>query len=818
MSRGHSRSPQQRLFTGALFTETLNGQLHAFARRHQLRSDVWVPLKAIDTALKPYGVFVLPRAALCDIALASGGGIGDVTASIGTDRVFVNAEQTSRQQLLEHFREFMMANLLPPAAPGTRIDPHVLLRRPPAAGTVPQPASHPLGEYFSAADEAYAPTPTLPILLPDPCWDGLPPFQHPLALNGSPLLGSETARRVAKSQTTSRSWSVYWRRSRAANDVLPRFQHLDGVEAPGRYNPYFCVRYVPHTYTNFSFPSLTAQRMRHRAVAHRYVSRLWLTLRQAEELFGAHLLPERAQDGPAVFCRHFSAGAEATAYYCADQFDDAAGAFPCASEIGLATRGVRVESKKLRAYPLLTRLQQRFGAGESATGGRGGGGSGDRDAGDRAGTDLAMADARRHSELCAHRERLSAIELHGFWSQDAHQAYLSCTLIGKALTRQCLLCDYPRPLFFSHRALLTYGLALRDGEQGVVQTRAPVRLSDKRSWTKGECWFNVAQLEESAAAAELHDNAPVHFLTRHALHGQAAVRCCRAQLARRRRLSDPGAAVVQQPGGADNEWVPAYVLELTGWRLREGARGIPYQPLASGTSFKRFPVGNNFLFQVDDVELSDAARSWLRRYTPVDANDRAFLRGARQLMTLRAFERGYQSTRWLVHPRGTADNSSDPRWRLRPQCAPVSDRIPRPLPVRNAFKDPPSVWFAGIEFVNDEELANAHGSRGRLSRTTKKEAVKNVEDDDRAPDAPLQRMTSWERAMTARGLGMSAEAAARCRVSDAQTSIDAEGGVRDFSLEDGVAGGSDGYRGIDPYGSGAVGLPGYGLANEPRLF
>ncbi|CAJ1028601.1 hypothetical protein IOCL2690_000544700 [Leishmania lindenbergi] len=80
----HRHCRQQRLFTSALSPEILNHQLAALARRHKLQSDVWVPRNAFDTALKPYNVYILPNATLCDVTLTSGGGMGDATASIGT--------------------------------------------------------------------------------------------------------------------------------------------------------------------------------------------------------------------------------------------------------------------------------------------------------------------------------------------------------------------------------------------------------------------------------------------------------------------------------------------------------------------------------------------------------------------------------------------------------------------------------------------------------------------------------------------------------------------------------------------------------------
>lgn len=774
----HTRCRQQRLFTGALFPETLNDQIVAFACRHKLKSDVWVPRKAFDTALKPYNVYVLPKATLCDLTLTPGDGMGDVTAAIGVDRCLVNAEQTSNQHLLEGFVDFMMSCLTPPEQCPTRIQNQSFT---PAAAAGTQVACRtatalPLSgrearrknfsEYFSAANGGGAECTTSllaeaadsslsPVLLPDPTWDTLAPFQHPLALNGSLLTGTDTTAQLLKWQQESYRWSNYWRRLRGAKERRQSFYSVCDTEVPGRYNPHFCVYYVPHTYTNISFPLATAVLMRHRAVEHKYVSRLWLTLKQAEERFGTSLLPERANDEPVVYCNYFTAGMEATAFYCADQFAGGDKIFPTARELDIAAKGVRLPSTKLRAYPLLSRLLDQYDEGKTA----------DSAGDDRPGTDQAVTDAGRHVEFFQHRQRCGAIRLHGFQKPEMEKNYLQSTRVAGALARQCLLCGYPRPLFFSHRALLAFHLRLREGEQGIVQTRLPTRVNKLLAWCKGECWFNVSQLHEPAVAQELMDNPPVHFLTRQSLQGAVAVNCCRAQLARR---WDTAAAAVSSSSPTSSvparcnfsaEWIPAYVLEMTGWQLREGAQGVPYVPLAAGAAFKRFPLGGNVLFSMADVSLHNAAKDWLRRYTPVDQEGYPFLRGVRQAMTLRAFERGYRAHQWLIHRVRKNGGFSSPLLALRGAFNPVCMSAPQPLLDTSAFVKAPFVRMGNFEFVNVEEVAlmsRAYPCNGAAAR----------ESGSEEPDAPLLQMSSGARLQVESGTGTSAESLMRHSVRE----------------------------------------------------
>ncbi|CAJ1028602.1 hypothetical protein IOCL2690_000544800 [Leishmania lindenbergi] len=127
------------------------------------------------------------------------------------------------------------------------------------------------------------------------------------------------------------------------------------TEFPGRYSPHFCVRYTPHTYTNLLFSVPTAVWIQHRAVENKYVSRLWLTLRQAAELFGTHLFPERANGNPVLYCNHFTVGVGATAFYCADQFAGGDAVFPSARPLDIVVKSVSLASTNLRGFPLLAR-------------------------------------------------------------------------------------------------------------------------------------------------------------------------------------------------------------------------------------------------------------------------------------------------------------------------------------------------------------------------------------------------------------------------------------------------------------------------------
>ncbi|KAG5474991.1 hypothetical protein CUR178_04441 [Leishmania enriettii] len=760
----HPGCRQQRLFTGALFPETLNDQLAAFARRHKLRSEVWVPHKAFDKALKPYSVYILPNATLCDIALNPGGNVEDVMASIGSDRRLVNAQQTSNQHLLERFRDFMLScftplqqiptpipaqSFTPSAATGAQVacGTGAVLRSSPHNTRTRSPSECLIAALDSGAEPAsmgatVANCKLAPILPADPCWDTLAPFRYPLALNGS-LLDITHAAKLLEKQPARGKQSHYWRYRRDGNARQQRFYFVGDTECPGRYNPYFCVQYTPHTYTNLRFPLDTSMLMRHRAVEYKYVSRMWVTLKQAEELFGTHLLPERANDVPVIYCNHFTAGLEATAFYCADQFASGDILFPNRCQLDIAVKGVRLPSTQLLAYPLLARLVAQCEKGETADG------EGD----DRPGSDQAMTDAERHLEMVEHRQRCEAVKLHGFWSAEAEIEYLKISKIAGILTRQCLLCHYPRPLFFSNRTLVAFDLALREGEQGVVQLRLPVRLNKRLAWCNGECWFNVSQLREPAVAQELMDNPPRHFMTRQCLHGVIAVSCCRAQLARRGDTvaeAVSSASCVSARCNSSAEWVPAYVLKTMGWRLREGARGVAYTPLPTGATFKRFPVGDSVLFSVEDVNLSDASKDWLRRYTPVSEMGLPFLRGLRQAMTLRAFERGYQSHCWLLYRTRQNSEFSTPQLMLRQSCKSVR-RIAFQRPGEpHALSDAQLLRAGRFEFVNAEEVAPQSLTRACKGSATREGGVEH-------PDAPLSQMDEGARFKVKSGIGLSAE-------------------------------------------------------------
>ncbi|KAG5474322.1 hypothetical protein LSCM1_03102 [Leishmania martiniquensis] len=760
----HPRRRQQRLFTGALFPETLNDQLAAFARRHKLQSEVWVPRRAFDLALKPYGVYILPNATLCDATLTPGDGIGWVTASIGVDRCLVNAAQTSNQYLLEGFADFLvwcpppLQQVSAPTQAPSFAASSIAGAQAACDASVALPSSPcrakkmNTDEFLVAAVDgdaehtsmraATAGSRTASILSPDPAWDNIAPFQHPLAINGS-LLHATSVTDLARMQQKGQRWPTYWRCVNAAGPGRQRFFSMGDSECPGRYNPHFCVQYTPHTYTNLSFPSPIAVLMRHRAVEHKYVSRLWVTLKQAEELFGTRLLPERANDAPVVYCNYFTAGWEATAFYCADQFAGASVVFPNPLQLDMAVKGVRLPSMQLRAYPLLARLTTQFTKEEASDGG----------IEDRIGSDQAMSDAGRHTEFVEHRKRCAAIELHGFRTSKAAQLYLKSSKIAGTLTRQCLLCDYPRPLFFSHRALASFDLALREGEQGVVQTRLPVRLNNGMAWCSGECWFNVSQLREPAVGQELMDNPPRHFLTRQLLHGVVAVNCCRAQLARRGGTGATTASSTPTvPARCDfsAEWVPAYVLEKTGWRLRKGAQGVVFVPLPAATTLKRLPVGPGIFFSIEDVDLGDAVKDWLRRYTPISETGAPFLRGLRQAMTLHAFERGYRAHRWLLYRTRHSGPFSEPLQSLLPSCKPAHQLHSQALPGAPLSAYGRIVKMGSFEFVSQEEVASV-----REARVFNGSAVS--EGGDVEPDAPLFQMSMAERSRVELGIGLSAE-------------------------------------------------------------
>lgn len=811
------RHRQQRLFTGALFPEALNEQLAAFALRHRLQSNVWVPRRAFDSALQPYNVFILPNAALCDVSFTPGGGAGDVTAAIGTDRVLVNAQHTSNQKLMEDFRDFLTTRLAPPAPYSVPLRTSFFAAAPALPELASTKLTHELDrddqsnsvahghfferpfrerEYFTAADQntagvlgsrpdcggsALIPPPNR-ILQPDPQWDGLPPFQHPLALNGSLLLGTEVSARLLAWMRVRHVCTNYWRRLRSGSGRHQHFTHVSNTEYPGRYNPFFCARYVPHNYTGRGFPADTARLMRHRAVEYGYVSRMWLTLRQGQELFGTSLRADHARDFPTVYSTFHTGGLECLAYYCADQFERSEEIFPTRREIDLAAKGVWVPSSKIAAFPLLWQLQQKYNTETTPANGSG-----------RRGTDVAMQDATRHSEFCQRTETSNEIQLVGFDRAKATK-YLQNTHLVRTLLRQCILCGYPTPTFLSHRNLVKLELRLRDGEEGVVQQRTPVPLPYDYAWLNGECWFNVAQLQEPTIGAELVERWPRHFLTRRRLHGPLAVHCCRLQVRARTGAADPSAPAED----VSAEWVPLYAVQLAGWTLREGAAGVRYRPYSTDATFKRFVVASNILFRIEDVQLEPHAVAWMRRYAPVDVEGRPFLRGVRQLLTLRAYERGYQSPVWLsFHETASAAARPPLRTTMRPPRAGA-----RPLDcTAHSFKEPPFVHFRSLVFVNEEEVVRRVPRPSNMESVTAaadmtKEDINDTaagSDSLRDPDEALHRLSEKARGLVEEGVGVSAEAflTHKARASEQRDSAT----TREFFRDDGAARSEDGAAG-----------------------
>ncbi|KEG14102.1 hypothetical protein DQ04_00621110 [Trypanosoma grayi] len=95
-----------RLFTGAIFPEEIGHGLMAFARRHNLMSDVWVPKRLVGR-LKS-GVTLLPNAILCDVSLMPGCGSTDLQV-VGFDRVLVNAAHTTDAEYFERYQSAIVS-------------------------------------------------------------------------------------------------------------------------------------------------------------------------------------------------------------------------------------------------------------------------------------------------------------------------------------------------------------------------------------------------------------------------------------------------------------------------------------------------------------------------------------------------------------------------------------------------------------------------------------------------------------------------------------------------------------------------------------
>lgn len=764
---------QQRLFTGALFPEALNAQLFAFAARHRLQSNVWVPHRAFDAALRPYGVFILPKAALCDLSLTPGGSMAEVTETIGTDRVLVNAAHTSHQKFMETFREFLMsrqacgrgpelgvaacASALAPATAHSneRLPSAQLVDNSPLALATPTfrtTTNRWRCKFFSAAQplpavsvsDASESSPAMRIRQPDPLWDALPPFHHPLALNGSLLLGSEVAKRLLEWQRQQSCSSPYWRRQRSCRMRVQRYSHMGSSEYPGRYNPFYCVRYVPHNYTGGPFPLVLTALMRHRAVEYGYVSRMWLTQRQGEELFGTQLLPERVNDFPPLYSTAHTGGLECLQYFCADQFANSERLFPSRRELDLASKGVWIDPTKMAAYPLLRQLQTTYAAAAPQV------------SGERTGVDLARQDVSRHSAFGKLTEEYSNIHLVGFNDSAKMRRFLDASYLHKQLQRQRILCGFVSSVFISHRTLTRMALPLRSGEEGVSVVRQPVPLPFSDAWTSGECWFNITQMREPAIGAELMSHWPRHFFTRRLLHGAVAVRCCRLQIAARRR-SGTAPASLEAPFAASppsaSEWVPLFVVQMAGWQLRPGAPGVRYSAVSGGAAFKRFAIADNILFCLADIVLEAADATWMRSYTPKDPSGRLYLRGLRQLLTLRAYERGYRASTWIAFPTSAMDVSHLPEFGLRTTPAPVRPGIVPLDATKHYFAVAPFVRFRGYFFVNEEEML----TDVLLQRWQPDSTNDWLEDTGGVAEGPLSLREQRAQALAEHGLGESAE-------------------------------------------------------------
>ncbi|CAD2218978.1 hypothetical protein ADEAN_000647100 [Angomonas deanei] len=620
------RPKVQRLFTGALFPEHINKALHQFSVRHNLKSSVWVPKVAFDYALKDYGVYILPSASLCNILMINDNDMqkGEMFLE-NKDHILVNAYQTSNCTFFENFTKYLVHQ----AAPDLHKN--------------------------SGRKEL---------------------FMFPVdAETGVSITSPTVINRLKEIQRRNNLKSNYWIKYKGP-DKRETYYNAQLTQYPGRFNPVWSSNYIPRTYTGQRFPESTRRLMQDRAAHYGYVSRVWITLHEAYNIFQTKFRPEMANEGPVITTNYFTGGLDATSYYCTDQFEESELIFPTSQEISFAVSGVYVPSDKMRGFPVLYAIslgvEKAKNSLEVSPGPS------------RLGADTSMAEAQRHREFKEYTATYDHLSLFGV-PTSLQEPILRANL-GVTLRRECILRGFSTRHFISTRKIIECGFRVKSGEQGIVGKGHPSHLWGQ-AWLESDVWFNFSQLEEPIVALQLLHRPPTHLFTSQPLHGSHALNCCRLQILRDFPTS---------------YWVPEWIIILSRWRLNPGATGVSYnaQP-QGGASFFSF---GTVLYNVAEIQnVSESDIRFVLNYRPADEQGRPYLRGARALMCIRALERQYTSPLWICLE--AQSNHFLESCKLRPW-----EGGERPTALRRgALKSPPFVVVARRHFVNEEELVFSEG-------------------------------------------------------------------------------------------------------------
>ncbi|CCW62383.1 unnamed protein product [Phytomonas sp. EM1] len=693
---------QQKLFTGSLFPEEINDKLYSFAQQHGLKSHVWVPRKAFEIILKPFGISILPSPAFCDVSATFWTSYLDVSQTLGDDRVLINADHTSNPVFLEHFDEYIVPP--PMSREGRASDlPHGGVVSHCWTGKRFLRGSYPIEEIpanhgSKSHNELNSSEPSHDIALRPAC---------PLTITGAPILNGSIVRRLLQIQSERGYRMNYWVKS-VKNFKTKHYKNVEELPNSGQFNPTWCVLYKPHTRTNQSFPSGIRRLMIQRTVEYGYVSRLWITMREAEELYQVGLLPERAHDSPPILCNAFSGGLDLIQFYCADQFEGGNAFFCNYMETNLAVSGIKMPLNKLRGFPLLSQLMregvQTDGSSVDASKSPS---SPSVLRGELSGADTAMLDSERHIRYKKAVEMYYNIRLFKFLSMKDEKKHLSTDDLRGKLRKQCILCGFPTPHFIHSKVLVDYDLSLGAQEVGFRHGYTPIGLWDKYTWLRHLTWFNFAQLAEPLVGLTLFYKHPTNFFTGQYLPGTTATQCARLQVIH---------------GYQSHEWVTHRTLRELGWSVQQGAPGISSMNsslLCRIGLFDRKVVASIF-FNLDEILICQKTKEWVRNYRPIDTKGRLFVDPLQTLLKLRAYERGYRSTVWVVI-------SPFHGYRLKKTITPVHKEVKQAL-TSSVFLKCPMVRH-GRSFLANEEDAESCSPEESIAISDRETGQYDNEDD-----------------------------------------------------------------------------------------
>ncbi|CCW68719.1 unnamed protein product [Phytomonas sp. Hart1] len=667
---------QQRLFTGSLFPEEVNDKLHSFAQRHGLKSNVWVPRKAFEAIFKFYGVFVLPSAALCDITGMVNTPYLELEQTLGRDRVVVNSDHTSNPTFIEHFFEYIVPNSESDEnSTSYRLHGNVKLRNWSRKGHIRVSDSN------KYKQKKHGPKDSGGVNLSVPSQGVSLAFQHPLRITGPPILNGLVVKALLKIQSEKGYRMNYWI-AIFENFRQKKFKNAEELPWPGRYNPTWCHLYKPHTRTNQSFPPSIRILMLQRAVEYGYISRLWVTLREAEELYQTVLLPEHAHDSPPIFCNAITGGIGLIQFYCADQFKGGALFFCNYMETNLCVNGVWMPPDKLRGFPLLKQLLSQSGCADDS----------DTDSSKSLSPTSALnGEVSKTKSLVSNSERqtqfLKAVDLYEniylfmFTLNKIEQKFLHHCDIHTKLRTQCILNGFPTPHFICSKSLSDYELSPGFQEVGFLYSYNPIYLWGNFTWLQCVSWFNIAQLAEPLVALMLIYRHPRHFLTGKHLNKLLATQCARLQVLHQYK---------------SHEWITKFILSELGWNVQRGAPCAFNVHYINATSDSECinRITDRIFYNFDEVSISHKTKDWLINYHPVNSKGCLFVTLLQSFLKLRAYERGYRSTVWVViQPfRG---------YRLKDTITPVVDDR-RPLS-NEVFLKAPMVEYGEYLLANEED-------------------------------------------------------------------------------------------------------------------